>query len=184
MSKTGGGVGTNQHQIKGTGKQDPSKPPVASVGDLEAPGFSGDPIFDARHQERLDALVACGNGEEVSRSTLKRMRQFVDEQATQITMHNLLDTGAQYAIIELRGSGDGERAQLTLNDDETDFSASLVSGQAHPRLYASTKLDHDTATLLHMATGDVVEDGAVPITKLIFLGGKLLHTDNYPATSK
>ena len=46
MSKTGGGVGTNQHQIKGTGKQDPSKPPVASVGDLEAPGFSGDPIFD------------------------------------------------------------------------------------------------------------------------------------------
>ena len=37
MSKTGGGVGTNQHQIKGQGKQDPSKGPQATVDSLDAP---------------------------------------------------------------------------------------------------------------------------------------------------
>ena len=45
MSKTGGGVGTNQHQIKGQGKQDLGKGLQATVDSLEGFGVPETPKF-------------------------------------------------------------------------------------------------------------------------------------------
>ena len=111
MSKTGGGVGTNQHQIKGSSQATPRPAtPLASVDNLDAPhvAFNLNDGYEAMATWRMDITKAL----HVLGASGQRYGELKTEKATTYLRDNLAS-----GTITING-GRLKRARLNLREKD------------------------------------------------------------------